>query len=486
MKYSFEAESYTLKEISDSQLMELEIYVVSEGNNAHDMPILFSAIEDSAHTLIGKPILMKYDNITDDFEGHEIDEIACGVVLKEQDIRFEEKDGKRWLVCKAYIWKRYYEEVIEVFERDKIKSVSMEIEVVDYENMKGKKTISAYVYSGITLLGEKHQPAIENANASVVKFEEVKENIIKELDKLEQENLSDKTDSQKLDKKTYVNVNVDVEDLAKRIKNQLIKNWNINNLEKEECKDMAEKNKEVIFDKKEFASKIALTCQEILQKMYDLCMSIDRDEKYYFMNDYNEDYIFALKRSDYKFVGIPYSVEGEKFVLDTENIVSARYTFFVEEDNGGVEAFSSKIIEDTVNEKVDEKIKEFEAEKKEFEKEFEVEKTNLISEKEELTEKINKLEEFKKNVKEEEFKNKVEFEINEVSEDLEAEDIEEWRNKAKDYETVEKFANELKAFAYKKVKENKKNEQKEDDLTLGLTKAKKEKKSDSLWDKLDN
>lgn len=78
--------------------------VVSEGDNRHGMPITRDAVINSAETIIGKPVLFKFNSYTDDLMGHEVDEIACGVCgLTKDDYYFKEIDGKIWLVVKAYL-----------------------------------------------------------------------------------------------------------------------------------------------------------------------------------------------------------------------------------------------------------------------------------------------------------------------------------------------------------------------------------------------
>lgn len=103
-RIEFSIDDYTLQEISDAQLMELEMKVVSEGDNRHGMPITRDAVINSAETIIGKPVLFKFNSYTDDLMGHEVDEIACGVCgLTKDDYYFKEIDGKIWLVVKAYL-----------------------------------------------------------------------------------------------------------------------------------------------------------------------------------------------------------------------------------------------------------------------------------------------------------------------------------------------------------------------------------------------
>ena len=118
--------------------------------------------------------------------------------------------------------------------------------------------------------------------------------------------------------------------------------------------------------------------------------------------------------------------------------------------------------------------------------------STLEAEKEELVTKFSEVEvlkaenatllEFKANVEETERKNKIEFAINSVSEDLTPEQVEEWRNKSVDFSTVEEFGNAIKAFAY----ENSKGKKKDNDvITMSIPiNPIDDKKTKSLWERI--
>ena len=178
---SFSIDKYNLQDISDEQLAKLEMWVAKSGDNKHNLPITEDALRQAADTLVGKPILYKYNKYTKDFMGHEVDEIPCGVVLSKDDIRFEyDENNELWLICTAYIWKYYCPEVIEVFKNhDGEKPVSMEIQIVDSQEKDDKTEILSFVFLGVTLIGD--SPAIPNARATVLKFSEMVEEVKKIL-----------------------------------------------------------------------------------------------------------------------------------------------------------------------------------------------------------------------------------------------------------------------------------------------------------------
>ena len=172
---SFKVDKYNIQDISDNQLAKIEMWVAKSGDNKHNLPITEDAIRQSADTLVGKPILYKYNKYTKDFMGHEIDEIPCGVILSKDDIRFEyDENEELWLVATAYIWKYYCPEVMEVFEKhDGEKPISMEIQLVETKENDNKTEILSFVFLGVTLIGD--SPAIPNAKAKVLKFSEMVE-----------------------------------------------------------------------------------------------------------------------------------------------------------------------------------------------------------------------------------------------------------------------------------------------------------------------
>lgn len=160
-----------LEESENSQLAKLRMWIVSPGDNRHSIPISWEAIQDARESLVGKPILAYHDKIFNKLGGHEKDELAVGVVLRSEDI-FEEQDvdGKQWLGADAWLWKKYYPNIIEVLKNNDGKTaISMEIEVLDgTNNGDGFEDINLFSFMGVTLIG--CEPAIPNARAEVLQF----------------------------------------------------------------------------------------------------------------------------------------------------------------------------------------------------------------------------------------------------------------------------------------------------------------------------
>lgn len=171
-------------EISNVQIVEnsaqskfaiLQVDVCRSGNNTHRLPITKEAIQDSAVSVKGVPILTKVRYDGKDFMGHEIDEIAVGYFSENEPQLVEGDDGELYIRTTAKIWKAYFDNVVEILKNKEGKTdVSMEMQV-----LKGKEAtpfedglIELFCIIGVTLLGV--NPSIKGARATVLSFSELK------------------------------------------------------------------------------------------------------------------------------------------------------------------------------------------------------------------------------------------------------------------------------------------------------------------------
>ena len=420
---TFSIDKYTLEEVNEQQLMILEMWIVSEGNNAHDMPIPRDAIINAASSLIGKPVLYKYSDSDKDFEAHEMDEISCGVLaLNKLDYSFkEDEEGKLWLVCRAYIWKFYYPEVVDVFIRDKEKAISMEILIVDSVVDENNETqiINAFSFLGVTLLGDKYNPAIRNANVTVEKFSE----LVDETKKL-------------LNKET------------------------IQTYEKKEVEKVAEK-----FNKTEFAQSYNYTVLEMLQSFQNqltqtyTCTDYgDEFEcKRYSCRDFCKNYVYV---SDYEMGQIKAMPYSKDLKIDFEGAKACRYTYVVPEGGNPEMPEDENMVVELVFTKDEyiENAKTFSDKNKELKKQIETfsnNETNLKTEIQKLKDSNSELITFKENILKQEREQNIKFAIDSVSDVLNKDQVKEWTEKAKDYDNSDSFKNAIQAFAFTQTKSNK-------------------------------
>jgi hypothetical protein len=155
-------------EVLDNHLAIIEVYVCHDGNNAHNLPIDLETLKDAQDTLKNKPLVAGFDG--SDFEGHEIDEVLIGYFPESTNIRYVKKNDKTYMVADAIMPKLYAKWAYDIFNNKNDKSVSMEIEVLDYEEKPLFTKINKFIFNAVTVLGENHLPACEGSKASIIKF----------------------------------------------------------------------------------------------------------------------------------------------------------------------------------------------------------------------------------------------------------------------------------------------------------------------------
>lgn len=182
---NFEVDNFkVVEENSNSQFATLEFDVCRSGDNSHEMPISRSAIQSAAMSIKGKPILAAFDVLDTDFLGHEENEQAVGFFVEEEPEIIEkdyEGNPELFIHAKGKIWKRYFNNAMEIFKRKGGKTdVSMEIDMLDFQEpeMGQSGFINVFSILGCTLLGVK--PAIRGSEAKVLSFAEIKDEYDKE------------------------------------------------------------------------------------------------------------------------------------------------------------------------------------------------------------------------------------------------------------------------------------------------------------------
>ncbi|HUU86711.1 MAG TPA: hypothetical protein VMX17_03065 [Candidatus Glassbacteria bacterium] len=163
-----------LEENPDSRFSILSLDFFASGNNLHNTYVSEETLRRTASTIKNCPLVWKLDGLRNDIGTHDIEEVPCGVVPEEAEI-FEKKmpDGRIMLSVKAFVWKHYSGKLLDFFERDGDKPISVEIEVLDFEELEDEIIeLCDYRFQAITVLGSKIEPAIPLAHATVLKFAE--------------------------------------------------------------------------------------------------------------------------------------------------------------------------------------------------------------------------------------------------------------------------------------------------------------------------
>lgn len=190
--------------LNDDSLIYSRIKVMHSDENLNGSTFGKDAIDKAENSLKNKPVLAyirkKDGEDQKDFAGHEMElsfdggevsvtylERPIGIIPETNNYELVEEDGKLWVYTDAYLWSDYMNDAKEIFEENPNKSVSMEIAVDEYNDSEGIIDITAYRYTGVTVLGDDVTPAMTGANIQVMfssDSEGVDEEFISRIQKL--------------------------------------------------------------------------------------------------------------------------------------------------------------------------------------------------------------------------------------------------------------------------------------------------------------
>ena len=446
IEFSENAEIVSLEEINDLQFAKIRIKAYSTALTAHGYYSTKAQLKKASKSICNKPLLVYVNPFTDDFEGHEDDglfkkEIPCGFVPNEEsaNIKFEkDEDGTVFLVCDAYIWAMYFENVKEIFERDGgEKSVSVELLAIETEDKDdGTIELKEFSFTGITLLGEKIRPAVDGASAKLIKNSSTSTNAEYEKAKVEFEKI-----------------------LYNSVKQESVETDSFFNT----------KNKEEIMDAEITKNStspdvIENATQEVTTRVGVSTDTYSYDDAGRFVGATHEEH--SVRTTEIKEV-------PEEEVKPTEVVVENASEEEEKVDNAEV-IENTEVVENSTDEddKVDNAVQEVEnackvdnssvVNMEEFEalkvkcSALESELETKKAEYDVLMQKCSVLEEYKNNKENENMKNAIEVALNSVSHILNSAQIDEWRKESEKFsaENVDEFTNKLKAFAFDIQEEN--------------------------------
>ena len=174
---TFAESNENLQSINDAQFVLARVRCFAEGITSHGWKFSLDAVKKASFSLCGKPILWSYSTWTDDAQGHEPDEIACGFIPKSEELAdiqyvYDENYEKTFVEVNCYIWKVYADKIVDILARtDGVKDVSSELWIIGQDEA-DEYNVTDYVYTGVTILGEAINPAVKGADIRVVKFSE--------------------------------------------------------------------------------------------------------------------------------------------------------------------------------------------------------------------------------------------------------------------------------------------------------------------------
>ena len=178
-----------LTKVNDAQFMKARLRCFADGRTSHGWKFTLESLQKAAFTLCGKPILWAYNFWQDDANGHDEDEIPCGFIPNDEelaDIQFvyDEEYNKTFVEVNCYIWKVYAEKLVEIFQRtDGVKDVSSELWIIN-QDKNDEYLVTDFCFTGVTILGEHINPAVQGADITIVKFSDEFENAKAEFMKL--------------------------------------------------------------------------------------------------------------------------------------------------------------------------------------------------------------------------------------------------------------------------------------------------------------
>lgn len=380
----------------------------------------------SQESIKNKPLLCAYEVDEDgnktDFKGHELEykivqngknielkieyiEQPVGIIPETNNFMVADIDGEKWIVVEGYLFNEYCSDAVRILEEsDGEKSVSMEITVLDgIDNEEdGLFHISLFSFLGVTLLGKAHNPAIEGAiiqtfsqnDTFALQFSKLVERVNKVAIESKGGEKVNEERMKIIEKFSAIKEHAEFE--------KIIANAEIDDIELEK-QLFALSNSQVMKAVRETVNSFEIECTN---RWNEVC----KMQKYYVEDIITESGIVVCEDNQnyYAYYGIPYTMQGDKAVLDFES--AKRY------QKGEWREYQGDIAEIPVNpmfskdiESINEK---FEKELEEVKASFEVTETeeykNLKAEMFELTnshatleEETIALREFKSNLEKE-------------------------------------------------------------------------------------
>ncbi len=152
---------------------------LSNRPNSHKHLYSEEVIKKYAPTVLGKWVVAEFNKYTSDATTHTDGEVIVGKVPSSQEVKYRyDSDGYLIASVDIVISKIYATDVYEMFKRKNYKSVSIE-ELVNFTEETSniidgveEKVIESFNICGITILGDKYNPSIPNANIQLTKMSE--------------------------------------------------------------------------------------------------------------------------------------------------------------------------------------------------------------------------------------------------------------------------------------------------------------------------
>ena len=462
--FSIPLKNITLESNEQYDLKKVSLKLLKDGAVAsHGLYIDTECLNTMQNSINLKPILCAYETDDEgnktDFKGHEITykaekngqtiiikkvyiEQPVGV-LEDSNFKIETIDDESWVSCDGYLYNEYCEDAVRILEEaDGEKSVSIEFKIVDGYNGEDKLYhVTNMHFLGVTLLGESRTPAISGAN--ITQFSQKQnalfatqfEKIVEHVNKLKNIKGGNEVRDKIIEKFESLKGNVEFETI---ISDETLSDEDL------ESKLFALSNSQIARAVRETVQGYEVDYTNRWNETYKI-------QKYYVEDIISEDNIVICEDNEnyYAYYGIPFTMEGDKAVVDFAN--AKRYIRGDwREYQGSVEeiainpTFSKEI--DTIIEKLNSEVLEKDKIKNDLD-DIKVKFAELQSANEEMSSDLERLKSFETEVLEKQ----KEEELNELLAKFEKikdiEGFEEIVNIHKD-NSIEELEKNLKVFAY--------------------------------------
>lgn len=455
------ATTYKIDEsFNDDRFIRLRLRICHSGVNLNGSNFSIQSFEKAKPSLINACILgeVAYDEKRDDLDfvshsmhvepnqmkGHEddykliYDENIIGIIPEDNNYSLEECNGKTYVCCDGIVFKGYSNYAEDIILRDQKVNLSMEVEVVSarYEKLDKTYHVDDYLYRGVTLLGQNHQPAMAGANGIIKQFS--KDRFFELVDELQEE--------LKKRKKGEVIMNEKLELLAKFGVEANTLDFNIEDFSIEEIETKLTKATD---DSENFALQSGII-NELCEKLSAEKVETDYGiESRYWYVDYDaaKSEIYFYDITDWKLYGCPYSLNGDVATIDM-GCKNRKKFVIADYDEGEDNAFNFGVIETHIVNAKNDKYTTLQTEKDSLQAEFD----NYKSQYSVANSDVEVLRQFKAERLDADHRSEVNEKLAEFADLETVEEFVALKNKAYDFESVEELEEKCFAIRGKNVK----------------------------------
>lgn len=352
----------------DNRFLEVAIDVMHTGKNYNGSYFEKTVVDKCVESIKNTPILgfVKYNDDTKelDFKGHEyvitrsengVEEKyigeAIGVIPESCNPRWIIKTDnnnveREYLQVDGLIWTKF-EDSANIFERDIIKSESMELyadSIDGYEDENGIFHFTDFKFDGCCALGEGVLPAMSGASIELnFTLNEFVSNVQEQISK-QFALFSDIKNTKQ------GGINTMAEDIISDVEN--IEEINVEDIDEPVIDEVVEEPVEnttdnnsdinVVSDTNDFSKDFSQTSLEIIKEIQNILSEYTRfDEMFgcelpcYYFVDIQDSEVIVADYDTCEFFGLPLSINGDKVEIDFENKCKKKihYDDYIDNDN---------------------------------------------------------------------------------------------------------------------------------------------------------